>query len=380
MSTLYPNAVEYVTINGNYSWSNANYAYKIVPDGTTNAVNTTSKLYYSVWISNNWNSPISDNSIYVDTTTNVWYDGSTTGSPHTITQTNTGSNDTVSLLQNGTTVFQFLLPDISTYSSGPTVTYGPSHGALPLSTGFTVHNLKFTKVGDREYRISYQQKNAPTNSYRVRVSHSQTSNQYIDYTVTTAASGQTINLKSGSLYGTGPQAAAPTPQNGAYIQMRFLDFDAKLGTAGSTIGQGLIFQSWQYLYNNLSATFTPSSGVPGTVFNFTLTGSDDSYASSNTATLTDPSGNVTTFTKNTEGQFLDSVTNVTSIEGDYTVEHPSGVNRGTSTYDNSGPPIVETTSNGGGKRRRYPIISTNLFDRQRSIYSIGNTHKDETLF
>lgn len=36
--------------------------------------------------------------------------------------------------------------------------------------------------------------------------------------------------------------------------------------------------------------------------------------------------------------------------------------------------------NGGGKRRRYPIISTNLFDRQRSIFSIGLTHKDETLF
>ena len=43
-------------------------------------------------------------------------------------------------------------------------------------------------------------------------------------------------------------------------------------------------------------------------------------------------------------------------------------------------PPVTTTSNEGGKRRRYPIISTNLFDRQRSIYSIGNTHKDETLF
>lgn len=41
---------------------------------------------------------------------------------------------------------------------------------------------------------------------------------------------------------------------------------------------------------------------------------------------------------------------------------------------------VTTSSNEGGKRRRYPIISTNLFDRQRSIYSIGNTHKDETLF
>jgi hypothetical protein len=48
-------------------------------------------------------------------------------------------------------------------------------------------------------------------------------------------------------------------------------------------------------------------------------------------------------------------------------------------YDTA-PAVSSTTSNGGGKPRRYPIISTNLFDRQKSIYSIGNTHKDETLF
>jgi hypothetical protein len=262
--------------------------------------------------------------------------------------------------------------------SGPTVTYGPSHGALPTSTGFTVYNLTFTKVGDREYRISYQHKNAPPNSYRVRVEHTDINGtpQPSDFIVTTAASGQTINLKSGSLYGTGPQAAWGTPQNNTNIHIRFRDFDAKLGSAGSTIEQGHIFTTWTYLYNNLNATFTPSSGVPGTIFNFTLTGSDDSYASSNTATLTDPSGTVTTFTKNAEGQFHDSVTNVTSVEGNYTVEHPAGVNRSTSTYDNSGPPIVETTSNGGGKPDRYPLIMTNLFNRNRSIYSIGMTHKD----
>ena len=50
-----------------------------------------------------------------------------------------------------------------------------------------------------------------------------------------------------------------------------------------------------------------------------------------------------------------------------------------SESDNSVAP-VSTTSNGGGKQRRYPIISTNLFDRQKSIFSIGLTHKDETLF
>ena len=37
---------------------------------------------------------------------------------------------------------------------------------------------------------------------------------------------------------------------------------------------------------------------------------------------------------------------------------------------------VTTTSNGGGKPDRYPIIMTNLFNRNRSLYSIGMTHKD----
>ena len=265
-----------------------------------------------------------------------------------------------------------------TIATGPTVTYGPSHGALPIASGFTVYNLNFSKMGDREYRISYQQKNAPPSSYTVRVSHD---NQYgipqsTDFTVTTAATGNTINLESGSLYGTGPNATVPTPANNGTISIRFMNFDAKLGSSGSTVTQGQILNTWTYLYNNLIATFTPSSGVPGTIFNFTLTGSDDSYASSNTATLTHPNGNVTTRTKNTYGQFEMALSNITSIEGDYTVEHPTGVNRGTSTYDNSGPPIVVTTSNGGGYPDRYPLIMTNLFNRNRSLYSIGMTHKD----
>ena len=37
---------------------------------------------------------------------------------------------------------------------------------------------------------------------------------------------------------------------------------------------------------------------------------------------------------------------------------------------------VTTTSNGGGKPDRYPLIMTNLFNRNRSLYSIGMTHKD----
>ena len=37
---------------------------------------------------------------------------------------------------------------------------------------------------------------------------------------------------------------------------------------------------------------------------------------------------------------------------------------------------VSTTSNGGGKPNRYPLIMTNLFNRNRSLYSIGMTHKD----
>ena len=37
---------------------------------------------------------------------------------------------------------------------------------------------------------------------------------------------------------------------------------------------------------------------------------------------------------------------------------------------------VEVARNGGGKPDRYPLIMTNLFNRNRSLYSIGMTHKD----
>lgn len=38
--------------------------------------------------------------------------------------------------------------------------------------------------------------------------------------------------------------------------------------------------------------------------------------------------------------------------------------------------IEVARSNGGGKPDRYPLIMTNLFNRNRSLYSIGMTHKD----
>ncbi len=37
---------------------------------------------------------------------------------------------------------------------------------------------------------------------------------------------------------------------------------------------------------------------------------------------------------------------------------------------------IEVARNGGGKPDRYPLIMTNLFNRNRSLYSIGMTHKD----
>ncbi|WP_445780376.1 hypothetical protein, partial [Shewanella sp.] len=47
-----------------------------------------------------------------------------------------------------------------------------------------------------------------------------------------------------------------------------------------------------------------------------------------------------------------------------------------STPTQSEVEVATTKSNGGGKPDRYPLIMTNLFNRNRSIYSIGMTHKD----
>ena len=41
-----------------------------------------------------------------------------------------------------------------------------------------------------------------------------------------------------------------------------------------------------------------------------------------------------------------------------------------------GDNYIAPVKNGGGKPDRYPLIMTNLFNRNRSLYSIGMTHKD----
>ena len=389
MSTLYPNAVEYVTINGNYSWSNANYAYKIVPDGTTNAVNTTSKLYYSVWISNNWNSPISDNSIYVDTTTNVWYDGSTSGSPHTITQTNTGSNDTVSLLQNGTTVFQFLLPDISTYSSGPTVTSITDDTIFVPSD--TVSNTDFTLLKNgsayANTNISLTGPGAQPPSDARGYTYSLTYDGTADYTATidsksygeffyddswtsdvsdAASNRQTTSNRILNVLSTIPQTAtiksgsnsvtSVFSNNGRVLTHTYTaDLSSISLSANTTIE--IIFFVEQRLINNeqeIVGVFYEKRSADGLI-NYWQ--SSPVYIIGNQATMT-------------RTQYLMGVTTTFSVTDWVYEEEPEG----------DGYVPVPTTSNGGGKPDRYPLIMTNLFNRNRSLYSIGMTHKDRNLF
>jgi hypothetical protein len=67
-----------------------------------------------------------------------------------------------------------------------------------------------------------------------------------------------------------------------------------------------------------------------------------------------------------------SITNAfTSQEGTYKIYDSDNNVVANATYTDA-----PQRGGGNGYPDRYPLIMTNLFARQRSIYSIGMTHKD----
>lgn len=259
----------------------------------------------------------------------------------------------------------------------PTVTpatYGaptaPS-GRTSLSFLFRIYDLNVEKNGDRGYRVRFQHEDAGSNIYNVHVCYTNTSNVY----TTDIYSVNPPNVNNNTVYL--DKVLTSLPKAGT-IEVKFQRQATLAGNPNQTFAANAVMKSYTYVPNDLSITFSPNVGTPGTSVTIDVTGSDDAYISTATAVLVAPDSSLQYFNKNSLGQFANTTTfNV--IEGTYTLHHPHNVHmRASATYDATYV-APSTASNGGGKRR-YPIISTNLFDRQRSIFSIGLTHKDETLF
>jgi hypothetical protein len=325
--------------------------------------------YYGLWnISLSiWNDSTTEGEsshIKVDTTTNEWSDH---GGDHPGSNVSR-SGETITLRnQSGAIKATFTRPPLSTYSSGPTVTQTrTTHtGIIPSAANFTIRaptGLSYDKIGTKKFRLKFYDQNAIA-----------TYNLTVTWTTATGTDNTVIQITSGS----GDLQIDVEPNNiinGSITLSINTAVFAMTNFGMMEIGANIVFDTFTYYETGpYTASFSPTSGAIGETIGYTVTDTNP-YPDNNSAFSIDhPS--FTNIANGTLSLAVPTASNnaaFTSIEGLYTLT----VNNSVIATANYGA----TTSNGGGKRRRYPIVSTNLFDRQKSIYSIGLTHKDETLF
>lgn len=264
--------------------------------------------------------------------------------------------------------WEFVVTNDMIWPTGPTVTQTrTTHtGSIPFSTNFTIRaptGLSYEKIGVKKFRLKFYDQNEIANynltvTWNTATGTNTTTQQVVSNNGDLQMDIETNDIVSGSIT----------------LSINYNVF-AMTNFGLMQIAANNVFDTFQYIEKGpFTASFSPASGQLGQNIGFTITDTNPFPDSNSTYSIDHPSyTNIANGTLQNANNFTsNNSTAFTSVEGTYTIT----VNNSAITTANYGV----TASNGGGKRRRYPIISTNLFDRQKSIYSIGLTHKDETLF
>jgi len=262
-------------------------------------------------------------------------------------------------------------------SSGPTVTQTRTahSGIIPSAVDFTIRNPSpgdfYTKTGAGKFKIKFLDQNEPA-TYNLRVTWTTLTGTIEDTQVITQGSGD-IELE---YTGTSP---SNTPVYGPIT----LQIDQAIYNNGQQYIANTIFKTFTYHETGpFTASFSPDFGLPGQSVNVIVTdtnpfpdetshfwyrGFDGTVHANDHNFHIDASGTTT------------GTTTFTSTHGNYNLykgtRYDTSSLLATANYDTNY--VATTTSNGGGKPDRYPLIMTNLFNRNRSLYSIGMTHKDK---
>ena len=293
------------------------------------------------------------------------------GNPDTVQTSSTGL---VSLLYapNYISVFDFQKPTTASWiPTGPTVTQTrTTHtGIIPNATGFTIRNpspgVFYEKTGVGKFKIKFLDQNEP-GTYNLRV----------QWTTLGGTISDTQSIASGSgdleLEYTGT-APSNTPVYGPVT----LQIDQAITINGQQYVANTDFKTFTYLETGpYTASFSPDFGLPGQSITVSIADTNP-YPDSDTPTQFEqsPGTDLISMPMTAANYYSNTVVGAfTSQHGLYKIYNGSTV-LATANYDTNYV-APSTTSNGGGRPDRYPLIMTNLFNRNRSIYSIGMTHKD----
>lgn len=259
-------------------------------------------------------------------------------------------------------------------ASGPTVTTGRSShsGIIPSASDFTIRNpnpgVWYEKTGAGKFKIKFYDQNEAFGGYNITISWTSLNNSAASHT-------ETVSAASGDYY-----IEIDTLTNGVKHNSDItISFNQNTYFSGVFYTADTVLKTFTYLANGpFSGSFTPDSGNPNGS-SITIVIQDDNIDPEGTRTLSykEPDGTTANATLNSTNSWSFTTTFVNDKAGTAYIYKTDKDNQ-TSADVIASATYSWGSGNNGYPRDGYPIVMTNSFNRNRSIYAIGMTHKTAT--
>ncbi len=259
-----------------------------------------------------------------------------------------------------------------TQITGPTVTTArTSHsGIIPNATNFTIRDPNpgtwYEKTGAGKFKIKFYDQNEPSGGYNITINWTKMDDSSGSHTetISAAAGDYSIEIDTSSAGGV---------KHNSNIT---ITFNQNSYYSGTWYTAGNVLNTFTFLASGpFSGSFSPSGGKIQNNPTITVSIQDDNPypEQSRVVSYEKPDGTKTNVTLNStnEYQFTTTFSSSVGTAKIYDTDKDNATASdiiATATYN-------DKTYNGANGMDGYPIIMTNLFNRNRSIYSIGMTHK-----
>lgn len=360
-------------------WQASNHSFFEVDTAGINSwtANGTNVAYFEMYFGSNTTGGFNanfgfkyDNGTWTDTSAqnDPIYLTSSATTTSTFSATSSTSNNTYIFIWNstGTVSYGYFT---SPYSSGPTVTSITRNESNNLITVLHTGTLTSSDVNHTISNVSSSITNLQTitNGSTFTTSGAngthviQIGNEIISYFIYNTTDSRTIMSSDNNLVVTFPTTDNAWLSNFSALNSETLTYVSYSNT--KTAIRLAIMDYTMWITFNLSYNATQEGySVLTQIYDWRNTNSSNNYAHVYTSTLQWVYPEATFESTGSADTLITLPTNeiVTSYNWNFA---------------SVGAPVT-TKSNGGGKPDRYPLIMTNLFNRNRSLYSIGMTHKD----
>lgn len=260
---------------------------------------------------------------------------------------------------------------LSSHCQSTTVTTSRTthSGIIPNATNFTIRapnpGVWYEKTGAGKFKIKFYDQNEPSGGYNITIEWTQLDNTSASHTETVSAAAGDYSIEIDTL------------TNGVKHNSDItISFNQNSYYSGVFYTANSVLRTFTYLANGpFSGSFTPNTGNPDGS-SVTVIIQDDNIDPEGTRTLSyeKPNGTKTNVTLNSANSWSFNTTFVNDTVGTAYI-YDTDKDNATSNDIIASATYTWGNGNNGYPRDGYPIVMTNSFNRNRSIYSIGMTHK-----